>query len=37
VVPLWAGVAHQILALLILAMAAVHARLSGRTGHPAVA
>jgi cytochrome c oxidase assembly protein subunit 15 len=37
VVPLWAGVAHQILALLILAMAAAHARLSGRTGHPAVA
>ncbi len=28
VVPLWAGLAHQVLAMLLLAMAVVHARLS---------
>jgi cytochrome c oxidase assembly protein subunit 15 len=30
VVPLWAGLAHQILAMAVLAMATVHARLSGQ-------
>ena len=29
VVPLWAGLAHQVLAMLVLAMATAHARLSG--------
>lgn len=30
VVPLWAGLAHQVLAMIVLAMAAVHARASAR-------
>jgi cytochrome c oxidase assembly protein subunit 15 len=29
VVPLWAGLAHQVFAMVVLAMAAVHARVSG--------
>lgn len=35
VVPLWAGLAHQLLAFVLLAMATVHARLCARTA-PAV-
>jgi heme a synthase len=33
-VPLWAGIAHQVLALLVLAMAAAHARLSAGSEPP---
>jgi heme a synthase len=29
VVPLWAGLAHQVFAMAVLAMAVVHARVSG--------
>ena len=32
VVPLWAGLAHQVVAMLVLAMATVHARLSASGG-----
>ena len=33
VVPLWAGLAHQLLAMALLAMATVHARLSAAERH----
>jgi cytochrome c oxidase assembly protein subunit 15 len=37
VVPLWAGLAHQLLAMLVLVMAVVHARLSTMERRPAAA